>query len=199
VPTQQVLLIRHGETEWSLNGRHTGVSDIPLTEKGRQVAAEWKPILADRSFELVLTSPLQRARVTCELTGLGSQAETDPDLLEWNYGSYEGLTPKQIRAQRPDWLIFVDGCPDGESPEQVGARVDRVITRVRNQQGDVALFAHGHVLRVLASRWLGLPATAGRHFILDTATASVLSSYHGSPAIKRWNAPLMRVGDVDAD
>jgi probable phosphoglycerate mutase len=189
---QQVLLLRHGETEWSLSGQHTGLSDIPLTERGREVAAAWKPIVAGRSFELVITSPLQRARVTCELAGLGSQAQIEPDLTEWNYGRYEGLTTKQIWVERPDWLIFRDGCPDGESPDQIAARVDRVIARVRALRGDAALFAHGHVLRVLGARWLGLEAKAGRYFMLDPATACVLSSYRGAPAIKRWNAPLMR-------
>jgi probable phosphoglycerate mutase len=188
---QQVLLIRHGETAWSLNGRHTGRSDIELTENGCRVAAQWQPILATRSFELVLTSPLKRARRTCELAGLAAHAGLDADLTEWDYGRYEGLTPAEIRAERPDWLIFRDGAPDGEGPEQIGARVDRVIARVRSVQGDVALFAHGHVLRVLGARWLGLPATAGSSFLLDTATACVLSSYHGIAAIKRWNAPLM--------
>ncbi len=188
---QQVLLIRHGETEWSLNGRHTGVSDIPLTENGRRVASRWKPLLSARSFELVLTSPLQRARVTCELAGLGSQARTDRDLMEWNYGRYEGLTPQQIRAERPDWMIFRDGCPEGESPAHVGARVDRVIARIRAAKADAAVFAHGHVLRVFGARWLGLDASAGSHFLLDPATACVLSTYHAVPAIKRWNAPLL--------
>jgi phosphoglucomutase len=188
---QEICLVRHGETEWSRSGRHTGVSDIPLTENGREVAAALKPILATKSFELVLTSPLERARLTCELAGLGDRAVTDPDLTEWDYGAYEGLTPKQIRSQRPEWLIFRDGCPDGETADQVGARVDRVIARVRGVRGNAALFAHGHVLRVFAARWVGLPATGGGHFLLDTATVSVLSSYHGIPAIKRWNAPLI--------
>ena len=188
---QEVLLIRHGETEWSLSGQHTGISDIPLTEKGREVAAQWRPLLSMRSFALVLSSPLQRAVTTCELAGLGSMAFTDRDLMEWDYGSYEGLTSAQIRAKRPDWLIFRDGCPGGESPEQIGARVDRVIAKVRAVEGDAALFAHGHVLRVLGARWLGLDATAGSHFLLSTATACVLSSYRAVPAIKRWNAPLM--------
>jgi len=188
---QQVLLIRHGETEWSLSGQHTGLSDIPLTENGRRVASQWKPILSERSFALVLTSPLQRARITCELAGLGSQAQTDRDLIEWNYGRYEGLTSRQIRAERPEWMVFRDGCPGGESPEQVGARVDRVIGRIRVAKGDVAVFAHGHVLRVFGARWVGLDATAGSHFLLDTATACVLSAYRGVPAIKRWNAPLL--------
>ena len=199
MPVQEVFLVRHGETEWSLNGRHTGRSDIPLTENGRQVARRWQPFATTRTFDLVLTSPLQRARETCELAGLGERAETDPDLAEWNYGAYEGLTPKEIRAQQPDWLIFREGCPGGESPEQIGARVDRVIARIRARAGNVALFAHGHVLRVLGARWLGLPASAGSHFLLDTATVSVLSSYHGVPAVKRWNAPLLPAGTAAAN
>ena len=141
----------------------------------------------------MLVSPLQRARETCELAGLAPEAVVDPDLLEWNYGEYEGLTPGQIREQAPGWLIFRDGCPGGETPEQVGARVDRVIARARAADGDVALFAHGHVLRVLAARWLGLPAGAGQHFLLDTGTLSVLGYYHEIPAVKMWNGPL--VGD----
>ena len=188
----EVYLVRHGETQWSLSGRHTGLTDIPLTDNGRQLAARWKPILAEPTFDLVLTSPLQRARMTCELAGLGGRAVTDSDLLEWNYGQYEGLTSQQIRAARPDWMLFRDGCPGGESPEQVGARVDRVIARVRALNGNAALFAHGHVLRVFVARWLGLPATGGSHFLLDTATLSVLESYYDIPAIKRWNAPLGR-------
>ena len=189
--TQEVFLIRHGETEWSLNGRHTGSSDIPLTEKGRQVARLWQPYAAARSFGLVLSSPLQRARETCELAGLAGQAQIEDDLREWNYGDYEGLTPQQIRAAQPKWQIFRDGCPGGESPDQVGARVDRVIARIRAVTGDVAVFAHGHVLRVFGARWLGLPASAGSHFLLETATLCTLSSYHGVPAVKRWNAPLV--------
>ena len=191
MPSQQIYLIRHGETEWSLNGRHTGASDIPLTEKGRQVARRWQPFAAERTFALVLTSPLGRARETCVLAGLGERAEIDPDLREWDYGAYEGLTPQQIRAQQPGWMIFRDGCPSGESPQQVGTRVDRVIARMRGATGDVAAFAHGHVLRVLGARWLGLPPSAGSHFLLDTATVCVLSAYHGVPAIRRWNAPLV--------
>jgi probable phosphoglycerate mutase len=191
---QEVFLIRHGETEWSLNGRHTGSSDIPLTENGRQVARLWQPYAAVRKFALVLSSPLQRARQTCELAGLGAHARIDDDLREWNYGDYEGLTPQQIRRAQAEWLIFRDGCPGGESPEQVGARVDRVIARIRGAQGDVAVFAHGHLLRVFGARWLGLPASAGSHFLLETSTLCVLSSYHGVPALKRWNAPLVTVG-----
>lgn len=185
-----IYLIRHGETEWALNGRHTGSTDIPLTDNGRKVARQLAPVLAKVVFDLVLTSPLQRARETCELAGVGAQAQLDGDLVEWNYGAYEGLTPQQIRAGNPDWLVFRDGCPGGESPEQIGARVDRVIARARACQGNVALFAHGHCLRVLGARWIGLPASGGCHFLLDTATLCVLSEYYGNPAIKYWNAPI---------
>jgi len=190
-PAQQIYLIRHGETEWSLSGQHTGITDIPLTDNGRKVARHLKPVLAKETFARVLTSPLQRARETCELAGLAEDAEIDRDLVEWNYGEYEGLTPKQIQVNAPGWMIFSDGCPGGESPEQVGARADRVIAKVRALKGDVALFAHGHIFRVFAARWLGLPAAAGRHFLLDTATLSILSYYRDIPAVKRWNAMLM--------
>jgi probable phosphoglycerate mutase len=187
---QRVYLLRHGETAWSLSRQHTGSTDIPLTENGRAVAKCLAPVLAQERFERVLSSPLQRARHTCELAGLGARATIDADLVEWDYGDYEGLTPQQIRATAPEWLVFRDGCPGGESPAQIGARVDRVITKVRAVEGNVALFAHGHVLRVLAARWLGLPVSGGCHFLLDTATLSVLSYYHGIGAIERWNAAL---------
>jgi probable phosphoglycerate mutase len=184
----QIYLIRHGETEWSRSGKHTGISDIPLTERGREQAQLLRPELAARNFLRVLTSPLRRARETCELAGLAARAEIDPDLMEWNYGDYEGLTSEQIHVHRPAWTIFNDGGgPGGETPEQVGVRADRVIASVRAASGDVALFAHGHVLRVLAARWLGLPPGAGAHFLLDTATVSVLDSSGGVPALKRWN------------
>ena len=188
--SQQVLLIRHGETQWTLSGQHTGITDIPLTDNGRQVAARWRPLLTMRSFDLVLTSPLQRARETCELAGLGAQAQIDRDLCEWNCGRYEGLTSAQIRAERPNWMIFRDGCPEGESPRQVSARVDRVIAKVLSVTGDVALFAHGHLLRVFGARWVGLDAIDGSHLMLDPATACVMTFYKGVPAIKRWNAPV---------
>jgi broad specificity phosphatase PhoE len=191
VPVQRVCLIRHGETEWSLKGRHTGTTDIPLTENGRNVARQWKPVLSQVTFALVLTSPLQRARETCELTGLGERAEVDSDLREWNYGEYEGLTPQEIHAQRPSWMIFTDGCPGGESPNQIQARIDRVIKRVRAVNGDVALFAHGHFLRCFGARWLGLRAEDGCFFLLDPATVSVVSYYGDIPAVERWNAPLI--------
>ncbi|HEU4619635.1 MAG TPA: histidine phosphatase family protein [Gammaproteobacteria bacterium] len=185
-----MYLVRHGETEWSRSGQHTGVTDIALTEHGREVARRLAPVFAEGSFAQVLTSPLRRARETCELAGLGTQAEVDLRLMEWHYGEYEGLTPRQIRASAPDWLIFRDGCPGGEMPEDVGARVDGVIERLRVVHGHAAVFAHGHVLRVFAARWLGLPATAGCHFLLDTATLNILSYYRGIPAIRRWNAEV---------
>ena len=189
-PAQEVFAVRHGETEWSLSGRHTGTTDLPLTDNGRRVAGLLRPVLAKESFALVLTSPLQRARETCRLAGFGDVANVEPDLVEWNYGRYEGLTPDQIHAMAPGWLLFRDGCPGGEQPREIGARVDRVIAKVRAVEGSVALFAHGHVLRVLAARWLDLPPAAGQHFVLDTATMTILSYYHGVPAIKWWNAPV---------
>ncbi len=188
---QRVHLVRHGETEWSLSGQHTGRTDIPLTENGRRVATLWKPVLAKERFALVLTSPLQRARQTCELAGLSNLAEIDPDLIEWDYGEYEGLTPQQIHTARPGWLVFTDGSPGGENPEQVAARIDRIIKRVRSTEGHVALFSHGHLLRSLAARWLGLSVSDGRLFMLNTATLCVLSYYRGGPAMKRWNIPLV--------
>jgi broad specificity phosphatase PhoE len=189
-----VFAIRHGETAWSLSGQHTGTTDIPLTDNGRQLAERMRSVLATKAFELVLCSPMQRARETCELAGLGDKAVIDPDLVEWNYGEYEGLTPEQIHEKGPDWLIFRDGCPGGEMPEQVGARVDRVVARVRAVEGNVALFAHGHVLRVLVARWIGLPPGAGQHFLLDTGTLSVLSYYYELPAVRAWNGPLPTTG-----
>jgi probable phosphoglycerate mutase len=184
-----VFAIRHGETAWSLNGQHTGTTDLPLTDTGRRLAERMRPVFATNVFELVLCSPLQRARQTCELAGLGEQAVIDSDLVEWNYGEYEGLTPKQIEELAPGWLIFRDGCPGGETPEQVSARVDRVIARARAVEGDTALFAHGHVLRVFAARWIGLPPGGGQHFLLNTGTLCVLGYYHEIPAVRMWNGP----------
>jgi len=186
-----VLAIRHGETVWSLSGQHTGTTDIPLTDNGRRLAERMRPVLARHEFELVLSSPMQRAQETCELAGLGKRAIIDADLVEWNYGKYEGLTPEQIQAIAPGWLIFRDGCPGGESPEQIGTRVDRVISRSRKAQGNVALFAHGHVLRVLGARWIGMPPSGGQHFLLSTGTFSVLSYYRDIPALRIWNGPLI--------
>jgi len=186
-----VFAIRHGETVWSLSGQHTGVTDIPLTDNGRRLAERIRPVLATKVFELVLSSPMQRARETCQLAGLGDTAVIDSDLVEWNYGDYEGLTPRQINEAAPGWLIFRDGCPGGETPEQVGARVDRVIARTRAVAGNTALFAHGHLLRVFAARWIGLPASGGQHFLLNTGTLSVLGYYHEIPGVRIWNGPLL--------
>ena len=186
-----VFAIRHGETTWSLNGQHTGTTDIPLTDSGRRLAARMRPVLATNTFGLVLCSPMQRARDTCELAGLGDSAIIDSDLVEWNYGEYEGLTPNQIQEAAPGWLIFRDGCPGGEAPEQVGARVDRVIARSRAAAGNTALFAHGHLLRVFAARWIGLPAAGGQHFVLNTGTLCELGYYHEIPAVRIWNGPLL--------
>jgi beta-phosphoglucomutase family hydrolase len=195
----QVFAIRHGETVWSLTGQHTGTTDIPLTDNGRRLAERMRPVLAKNAFELVLCSPMQRARETCELAGLGDQAVVDPDLVEWNYGEYEGLTPEEIHKLAPGWLIFRDGCPGGETPEQVGARMDRVIARSRAVGGDVVLFAHGHVLRVLGARWIGLPSGGGEHFLLDTGTLCILSHYRDIPAVRTWNGPLTDASAVAAE
>ena len=186
----RVFVLRHGETEWSLNGRHTGITDIPLTENGRRAAKLLRPVLAGIPFKIVLTSPLQRARETCALAGLGERVSIEPDLMEWNYGEYEGMTPQQIYEERPTWMIFEDGCPFGEQPEEVGTRVDRVIAKIRSAQGHVAVFAHGHVLRVFGARWLGLRPQSGAHFLMGTASLNILSYYHGVPAIQCWNADL---------
>ncbi len=186
-----VFAIRHGETAWSLSGQHTGATDIPLTDNGRRLAERMRPVLARETFALVLCSPMQRARETCGLAGLGGRVLIDSDLVEWNYGEYEGLTPRQIHESAPGWLIFRDGCPGGEAPEQVAERVDRVIARARTADGDVALFAHGHILRVLGARWIGLPARAGQHFLLDTGTLCVLGYYRDVPAVRVWNGPLI--------
>ena len=187
---QKTYLIRHGETEWSRAGKHTGVTDVVLTEHGRETARLLQPVLAQEKFTLVLSSPLQRARETCELAGLGKVARIEPDLIEWNYGEYEGLTTRQIQSVRPGWSVFHDGCPGGETPEQVGERVDRVIAKIRASGGNVALFAHGHILRVLAARWIKLAPSVGEHLLLDTATICVLGYYYETPALKMWNASI---------
>ncbi len=190
-PVQEVYVIRHGETEWSLSGRHTGLTDLPLTDHGRKTAEFLRPVLAEPSFALVLTSPLQRARDTCELAGLADHARITSDLEEWHYGDYEGLTTAQIHEQVPAWMIFSDGCPAGETPEHVKIRVDRLIDVVKATQGHVALFAHGHILRVFVARWLNLPVSAGGQFLLDTGTLNILSYYYGYPAVKKWNVPVV--------
>ena len=184
-----VYLARHGETAWSLSGQHTGLTDLPLTERGQENARMLGGRLRGLQFSKVFTSPLQRAALTCKLAGFGAVAETDPDLVEWNYGEYEGLRTAEILAKRPDWQLFRDGCPGGESPEQIGARADRVVKRLRAINGNVLLFSSGHFLRTLAARWLGLEPAAGRLFVLGTASLSALG-YENSlarPAIKIWN------------
>lgn len=184
-----VYLARHGETAWTLSRQHTGVTDLPLTARGEVEAGQLGERLAGLSFPGVLTSPLQRAVRTCELAGFGSVAEVEPDLLEWNYGVYEGRTSAGIRTERPDWQLFRDGCPGGESPAQVGARADRVLRRVRAIGGNVLLFSSGHFLRVFAARWLGLEPGAGRYFLLGTASLSAVGYEHDrtEPAIRLWN------------
>jgi broad specificity phosphatase PhoE len=165
-----IYLARHGETAWSLSGRHTGLTNLPLTERGERNARRLGERLKGMTFAKVFTSPLQRAARTCELAGFGAVAEVDPDLVEWNYGQYEGRRTAEIRAERPGWQLFRDGCPGGEMPEQVGARADRVVNRVRAIQGDVLLFSSGHFLRVLAARWLDVEPATGRFFLLSTAS-----------------------------
>lgn len=187
----EIFAIRHGETAWSLSGQHTGTTDIPLTANGRQLAERLRPVLAKEQFSLVLVSPRQRAIETCRSAGIAADAVVESDLSEWDYGDYEGLTPKEIHERAPGWLLFRDGCPSGESPEQVGARADRVIARARRANGNVALFAHGHILRVLGARWIGLPPGSGQHFLLGTGTLCVLSHYRDIPAIRIWNEPVI--------
>lgn len=185
----EVVLIRHGQTAWSVDGRHTGRTDIPLTDAGREQAATLHPALSHWQFQLVLTSPLQRAVETCRLAGYGDHAQLRPDLAEWDYGSYDGLTSAQILATSPSWSLWRDGGPGGEQAAEVGRRVDRVIAEIRQTQGNALLFAHGHVLRVLAARWLDQPPQAGRYYALETAALSVLGSEHRDPVIRRWNQP----------
>ena len=184
---RELWLIRHGETEWSLSGAHTGGSDIPLTDAGRANAAAIGRYLAGRRFALVLVSPLVRARETCRLAGQDSAALIDPHLVEWDYGDYEGRTTTQIQAERPQWSLWTDGVPHGETVDQVGARADAVIARALAADGDVALFAHGHILRILAARWLGLPPEAGRLFALGTGSVSTLGYERQTRVITRWN------------
>jgi broad specificity phosphatase PhoE len=188
-PLPAVYLARHGETAWSLSGQHTGLTDLPLTEQGERNARRLAERLKGLIFAKVLSSPLQRARRTCELAGFGAQAEVDRDLLEWNYGDYEGRRTEEIHAERPDWQLFRDGCPGGESPQQVGARADRVVKRAREIQGNVLIFSSGHILRVLSARWLGLEPYAGKYFLLSTASLSALGYEHNlsQPVIQLWN------------
>ena len=192
-----VYLARHGETAWTLSGQYTGLTDLPLTERGERNARRLEERLRELSFTKVFTSPLQRARRTCELAGFGAVAETDPDLVEWNYGDYEGRRTEEIRAKRPGWELFRDGCPGGESPAQAAARADRVVSRIRAVPGNVLLFSSGHFIRVLATRWIGLEVTAiARRFLLSTASLSAVGydKELSRPVIRLWN-DTHHVGD----
>jgi broad specificity phosphatase PhoE len=188
-PLPTVWLARHGETTWSLSGQHTSVTDLPLTPNGERMAAKLGERLRSHTFAWVLSSPRQRARRTGALAGFGAQLQVDPDLAEWNYGDYEGKRTAEIRQSRPDWQLFRDGCPGGESPAQIGERADRVLARLRALDGDVLLFAHGHILRVLGARWLGLPVSAGMLLYLGTASLSILGYEHtrDEPCLRLWN------------
>jgi broad specificity phosphatase PhoE len=188
-PLPVVYLARHGETAWSLSGQHTGRTDLPLTERGERQARALGERLRGTSFVKVFTSPSQRARRTAELVGFVNAAETDPDLAEWDYGQYEGRRTADILAERPGWFLFRDGAPGGETPDQVGARADRVIQRIRAIGGNVLIFSSAHILRVFAARWLGLEAAGGRYFLLDTSSLSILGYEHNlaEPAIRLWN------------
>ena len=185
-----VYLARHGETAWSLSGQHTGLSDIPLTERGERMAVALGERLRGMNFATVLSSPLNRAYRTCELAGFAAQARVDPDLVEWNYGQYEGLTSKQIHAERPDWNLFRDGCPGGEMPSAIAARADALVARLRKLPDPILLFSSGHITRVIAARWLGLAVEImAARLLLGTASLSALSYEHtlGEPAIRLWN------------
>jgi probable phosphoglycerate mutase len=193
IGTGELCLVRHGETEWSRSGRHTGRTDVPLTPFGEQQAAALRSLLAYSPPALLLTSPRRRAVRTAELAGLADAVpiETDPDLAEWDYGDYEGVSTPRIRETDPDWTIWSGRTPNGETPEQVGARADRVLARIRDalEEGPVIAIGHGHMSRVLAARWLGLPVTGGRLFVLGPASPCLLGDEHGTPAVHRWNVP----------
>jgi broad specificity phosphatase PhoE len=184
---QEIVTVRHGETEWSLSGRHTGRTDLPLTERGRERAGALASRFAGRSFALVLSSPLLRARETCELAGLGEAMELSGDLHEWDYGEYEGLTTPQIRERDPDWVLWRDGCPGGETPDEVGARADRALERLRSAGGDAIAFAHGHILRVVAARWIEMEPAFGARIALGAGAVSVLGFERETQVVSRWN------------
>ncbi len=186
-----LIMARHGETEWSSEGRHTGRTDVPLTDRGRDQAIALGRRLASHTFALVLTSPLERALETCALAGFGDVAEVCEDLAEWDYGDYEGLTTLAIRQNRPGWSLWADGVPNGETASDVGHRADRVVARVRGLDGDVLCFAHGHLLRVLAARWVGLPPVGGRLLMLGTASTGIAGWEREMPVIERWNEPVV--------
>jgi probable phosphoglycerate mutase len=185
-----VYLVRHGETEWSASGKHTGRTDIPLTAEGERKARALRDRLKGLKFNRIFTSPLQRAARTCALAGFGDAAKADPDLLEWDYGDYEGRKTNEILSERPGWLLFRDGCPNGEQPADVGARADRFINRLRAAEDQSIAFSSGHILRVLAARWLGLAPSEGRLFMLGTASVSILGYEHDKdePAVALWNS-----------
>ena len=185
----EAVLVRHGETEWSRDGRHTGRTDVPLTDAGRAQAELLEDALGEWSSLRALSSPLARALETCRLAGFGDRAEPSDDLLEWDYGEYEGLTTQQIRAQRPGWNLWRDGCPGGETAAAVGARVDPLVAELRALGGGAALFAHGHVLRVVGARWIGLGPEGGALLYLSTATVSALGWERETAVIRRWNSP----------
>jgi len=189
--TPSIWMVRHGQTEWSVAGKHTGRRNIPLTPEGEEEARKVGARLQSVSFAAVWTSPLERARKTCELAGFGARAEQVPDLMEWNYGDYEGLTSAEIRAKRPDWHLFRDGCPGGEELKDVVVRADRIVRRLKSVAGNVLVFSHGHLLRVLATVWAGIPAENGSRFGLAPASLSILGWDHasGDPLIDRWNDP----------
>ena len=190
----EIVLVRHGETEWSRDGRHTGRTDIPLTEVGRRQAERAGVALRGRTFAVVLTSPLARAAETCRLSGFGDVARVRDELMEWDYGEYEGRRTVEIRTERPGWSLWRDGVPRGETAADAGARVDRIIEELRALDGDALLFAHGHVLRVLAARWLGLDPQDGRLLALDPATISVLGWERETAVVRLWNAPAVESG-----
>lgn len=183
----EIVLVRHGETEWSRSGRHTGVTDIPLTDAGRAQARRLAGRVAGRSYAGVLTSPLSRARDTCRLAGLERDAEVRSELVEWDYGDYEGRTTADIRQERPGWTVWHDGSPGGETAADVGARLEPLLTELRSSSGDVAVFAHGHVLRVLAALWIDLPPGDGARLALDTAAVSILGYERETPVLRLWN------------
>lgn len=186
------MIVRHGETEWSRTGRHTGRSDIPLDAAGRERARELEPVLAQWRFAAVYTSPLARARETCTLAGVGARAEVIADLVEWDYGAYEGRTTPEIREHHPGWVLWRDGVPGGETLDEVAARADRVVALIDEVEGDVLLVSHGHVLRVLTARWLQLPAVAGQRFFLGTGAPSELGYEHDWTVMRRWNIDVAR-------
>ncbi|MDZ4796670.1 MAG: histidine phosphatase family protein [Bryobacteraceae bacterium] len=187
LPPATVWLIRHGETEWSISGQHSGRTDLPLTAKGEDEAREARELLAGRSFDVVLCSPLRRARRTCQLAGYLDVADIEPDCQEWDYGDWTGYTQDQIREKSPDWTIWTGPVPGGESLEDIASRAKRVVNRIRNGGGTAAIFAHGHFLRVFTTQWLGLPAATGGNFALETSGICILGEDAGLPAIRAWN------------